>query len=420
MSRAVDPEPFTIALASIEYPPDRFSAGIGSYTRSLARLLTARGHRVHVVTRGSDRQYVTDEEGVTVHRLLPGRPELPESLGPASVARLLLGSLPAELEYRRNVVRTLRRLVREEGVDLIESADHMAETLGYDPREFTRVPFVVRLHTPLAVTEKYAPNIPEAARLGMRLLERRLLRKATHLTSPSASATRVIMAEMGLDRPVTCFPNPPSFSLPDEPPEPDEDDATVLFVGRLNLHKGVDLLVQAIPGILEARPDARFVFAGADNISHGGFPSVSEYLLSLLPPNLHHAVTFTGHMQHEGLRDLYERATLCVFPSRFEAFGYTCLEAMGFGKAIVGSGNGGMAEMLAGGEAGLLFTPPDVAELRGQILHLLNDPALRRSLGERARRRAVEVYGEEAVMAQVEAFYRQAIAERRAAETGPR
>lgn len=418
----MDRGPLTVALASIEYPPDRFSAGIGSYTKALAHLLQARGHEVHVVTRGTGRQQVVDEQGVTVHRLLPGRPELPESLGPGAIAGLLARSLPAELEYRRKVVRTLSQLVREGGVDLVESADHMAETAGFDPASFPGVPFVVRLHTPLAVTEKFAPNIPEPARLGIRFLERRLLRKATHLTSPSASATRFILDEMGLDLPVTCYPNPPSFGVREDRPEDEEgaaaeaeEAATVLFVGRLNFHKGVDLLVRALPGILDAHPQARFVFAGADNISAGGFPSMSQYLFSLLPQALHHAVTFTGHMAHDDLRDLYARATVCVFPSRFEAFGYTCLEAMGFGKAIVGSSNGGMAEMLDGGEAGLLFTPPDIDELRSQILRLLGDPPLRRELGRKARRRATDAYGQEAVLDQVESFYRRAIEEQRTA-----
>lgn len=413
----MDARPLTIALASIEYPPDRFSAGIGTYTKALAQLLHSRGHAVHVVTRGTERQHVSDEEGVTVHRLLPGRPELPGALGPGPIARLLARSLPAELEYRRNVVRTLSRLVRTEGVDLVESADHMAETVGYEPARFPRVPFVVRLHTPLAVTEKFAPNIPEPARVGIRFLERRLLRKATHLTSPSASGTSFILDEMGLDRPVTCYPNPPSYSLQEDAPKTEDEAATVLFVGRLNFHKGVDLLARAIPGIVEAYPAARFVFAGADNISARGFSSVSEYLLSLLPPEMHQAVRFNGHMAHHDLRDLYARATVCVFPSRFEAFGYTCLEAMGFGKAIVGSSNGGMAEMLDGG-GGLLFTPPDVDELRGQILRLLGEPRLRRELGRKARRRATDVYGQEAVIDEVEAFYRRAIEEQRSGATG--
>ncbi|HEX7004885.1 MAG TPA: glycosyltransferase family 4 protein [Trueperaceae bacterium] len=403
--------PLTIALASIEYPPDRFSAGIGSYAKALARLLHERGHRVHVVTRGTDREELTEEEGVFVHRLLPGRPELPENLSPGPIVRLLARSLPAELAYRRKVVTTLTRLVRQEGVDLVEAADHMAETLGYDPTRFPKVPFVVRLHTPLAVTERLAPNIPETARLGIRLLERRLLRKATHLTSPSASATAVIMAEMGLDLPVATYPNPPSYAAQARDPGVQEEPGMVLFVGRLNTLKGVDLLARAIPRVLEVRPDARFVFAGADNIPYGGFPSVSRYLLSLLPSRAHHAIAFTGHLLHDELRDLYPRATLCVFPSRFESFGYTCLEAMGFGKAIVGSNSGGMAEMLDGG-AGLLFTPPDVDELTEKILRLLNDPELRRDLGARARRRAAEAYGQEAVMDQVEEFYRRAIAER--------
>lgn len=410
--------PLVIAFATIEYPPDRFSAGIGSYTKTIAQLLVDRGHRVHVVTRGSGAGSVSDEDGVIVHRLLPGRPELPDSLDAAGVARLVLFGFPGELAYRRNVVRTLHRLIREEGVQIVESSDHMAETLGFRQSRHPSVPFVVRVHTPLSFTEKIAPNIPEVARKAVELAERRLLRSATHLTAPSRVAADGILSELGIERDVVVYPNPPSFDL--RPRAERADDAVrdespvVLFVGRMNRHKGVDLLVQAIPAIVEAHPGTRFVFAGADNIPAAEHPTVGQYLLSLLPADLHGRITFTGHIQHEELERYYREATICVLPSRFEMFPYTCLEAMGFGKAIVGSDSGGMFEMLDGGDAGLLFTPPDVEELQDHVIRLLGDGRLRRDLGERARRRVEDVYGRERVVDQAEEFYRSAIADRNA------
>jgi glycogen(starch) synthase len=405
--------PLRIALATIEYRPDPFSAGIGSYTKALADLLTARGHSVHVVARGLQRDERVVEDGVTVHRLTPGRPELPESLGPRQLAGLLARGLPQELAYRRKVAATLTRLASEEDLDLIEVADHLAEPLGYSPSRFPRVPFIVRLHTPLAVTEKAAPNIPEVARLGMRALERRLLLKATHLAAPSAVAGELILAEMGVTRPVEIYPNPPTLPSEEKAGRQQEERGLVLFIGRINLLKGPQLLLKAIPGILAAMPHTRFVFLGADNIPYGGHRTTGEYLLSLLPAHLRDRVELPGHVPHEQVESFYRRAAIVVLPSLFEAFGYTCLEAMSFGKAIVGSASGGMFELLDGGNAGLLFSPPKVEELQSHAIRLLADAELRRRLGETARRRALEVYGRDRVMDQVEEFYRRAIAERR-------
>jgi glycogen(starch) synthase len=426
VTRASGSAPWRIALATIEYPPEPFSAGIGSYTKSLADLLTERGHHVHVVTRGAGQDQRTVEDGVTVHRLTPGRPQLPSSLGPAQVAALIARGLPDELRYRRNVTATLARLATEEGLDLIECADHMAEAGGFRAERFPAIPFVVRLHTPLAFTERVDRNIPEWARLGMRALERRLLLRATHLSAPSQVAAQAILEELAVSRPVVFYPNPPTLEpIPavtsprstaaghGPAPASGENPATVLFVGRMNRIKGPQLLVEAIPQILAEFPRTRFLFVGSDNVAAGEYRSGTQYLLSLLPAPHHERVVFTGHVPHSEVGRFYREASVVVLPSLFESFGYTCLEAMGQGKAIVGSAAGGMAELLDDGGAGLLFQPPDAGQLAAQVIRLLRDADLRRDLGTRARERAERVYGRERVMDQVEEFFARAIAERR-------
>ncbi len=407
-----------LALASIEYPPDPLSSGIGTYTKTVATLLAKRGHKVFVVTRGYERaDTVTDEDGVTVYRLTPARPELPE-LGALPVARLALTSLADEWRYRRKVARTLHALVEREHVDLIEAADHTAEGMFYRPERRPHVPFVVRLHTPLAFSETVDANIPELARRGVGYLERRFLQKATHLSAPSQSAAEAFLDLFKLERPVAIFPNPTSYSAPYEARATleSEDDASVLFAGRITRWKGVHLLMKAVPLVLERVPDARFILAGSAHVPTQGFPSTQAYLLSLVPEAHRSRVTFLGHVPHEELTHLYERATLCVFPSLFEAFGYTCLEAMTLGKAVIGSRNGGMTDLLDGGRAGKLFSPPDVDELAQHIVRLLQTPSLRVELGNRALKRVQAHYTSDTVMTQTEAFYRRAVAERQRAD----
>ena len=403
-----------LAFASIEYPPDLLSSGIGTYTKAVATQLARRGHRVLVVTRGyTEADSVTDEGGVTVYRLTPKRPDLPPDLSAANLSRLAVSSLVGEWRYRRKVARTLHTLVEDEQLDLIEAADHIAEPIFYRPERHPHVPFVVRLHTPLAFSETVDQNIPELARRAVAVLERNFLKRATHLSAPSQNAAKAFLELFKLERPVAVFPNPTSYALPErsERAQPKgSQPSTVLFVGRVTRWKGVHLLMQAVPKVLQAVPEARFVIAGSAHVPTEGFPSTRAYLLSLVPTEHHSHITFLGHVPHAQLEQVYERATVCVFPSLFEAFGYTCLEAMGFGKAIVGSCSGGMADLL--GEAGKLFTPPDVDELTQHIITLLQDESLRAELGYRASKRVRTHYAAEVVMAQTEAFYRRAIAER--------
>jgi len=84
---------------------------------------------------------------------------------------------------------------------------------------------------------------------------------------------------------------------------------------------------------------------------------------------------------------------------------------MSYGKAVVGSRNGGMAELLEGGRSGCLFTPPDVDELAGHIATLLGNDDLRHCFGVRARRRVFSHYNSGMVLDQVETFYRRALEE---------
>jgi glycosyltransferase involved in cell wall biosynthesis len=211
-------------------------------------------------------------------------------------------------------------------------------------------------------------------------------------------------------RPIRILPNPPPLDLQKtKAPALASAFPEILFVGRVTAFKGVFVLAKAIPLVLQAMPEARFIFVGADAANSRGSGSTVEALKASLPENAQAQVSFAGHLKPEEIVSHYQCATLCVFPSLFENFPYTCLEAMTYGKAIVGSANGGMADLLDHGRCGLLYQPPDEKELAKHIIRLLNDKALRESLGEAARERAHTVFGAEQVMAKTETFYRQAL-----------
>lgn len=344
-----------------------------------------------------------------MHRVTPARPELPTDLRGARSARFAARVAQREWRYRGAIAAKLHQLVREEAIDLIEAADHMAEPIRYRPSRHPQVPFVVRLHTPLTMTEKVEPTLPEALRRLVRTIERRYLLSSTHLSAPGAACVRAFRDEMRLgNRPIRVHPNPPTYA-PVTHPTAEADPPIVLFVGRLQRMKGVHLLVRAMPQVLARVPQARFVFVGNDQIPVGDFPSTGAYLRSLLPPALQPKLELVGQVPHEALSGYYAPAAICVLPSIFEAFGYTCLEAMTYGKAIVGSAAGGMVELLDDGNAGLLYDPPDVDGLAARIVRLLEDPTLRATLGDRARRRAQGRYRQDVVLDEIEAFYRSAI-----------
>ena len=116
-------------------------------------------------------------------------------------------------------------------------------------------------------------------------------------------------------------------------------DPTVLFSGRMVYQKGPDLLIEAIPHILNFYSNAKFVFVGDGEMKWG-----IEHRARQI--GVRHATRFLGFVSGWRLVDLY-KATDCVcVPSRNEPFGIVILEAWSAGKPVVASSNGGPAEIV--------------------------------------------------------------------------
>jgi glycosyltransferase involved in cell wall biosynthesis len=112
-------------------------------------------------------------------------------------------------------------------------------------------------------------------------------------------------------------------------------------------------------------------------------------------------------LPHDQLVALYGRAAIVACPSHREGFGVVCAEAMAHGRPVVASAVGGLLDLVADGETGLLVPPRDPLALRAALLRLLEDGELRALLGAAARERARNRLSWEAVTtATLEAYER--------------
>lgn len=153
----------------------------------------------------------------------------------------------------------------------------------------------------------------------------------------------------------------------------DGDEGHVLFLGRLSHEKGVETLLRA-----HAAADGRWPLVVA-----GGGP-----LLDDLKAQYKHAI-FAGHLSGDALKQALAGAAVVVVPSEwYENCPMSVLEAMACGKPVVGSRMGGIPELVADGETGLLFEAGNVAELGACLDRLMGDAALRQCMGQAARARA--------------------------------
>lgn len=116
-------------------------------------------------------------------------------------------------------------------------------------------------------------------------------------------------------------------------------DPMVLTVGRLVVQKGVDILVEAIPSVLAARPDAKFVIVGDGHMKDSIMARANELGVS-------GSVRFTGSMGGQNLVNLFKATDLVAIPSRNEPFGIVVLEAWASSKPVVATKSGGPREFV--------------------------------------------------------------------------
>lgn len=162
-----------------------------------------------------------------------------------------------------------------------------------------------------------------------------------------------------------------------------EEPPHVLYVGRLSEEKGIEELVEAA--------------AGLPLVVVGDGP-----LRDLVPAAV-------GFVPRDDLGPYYERAAVVCVPSRREGYGVTAREAMAYGRAVVTTGVGGLADAIDDEVTGLVVPPGDTAALREALERLLSNPGLRERLGAAAREKALASFAWSAATAATVAVYEGAI-----------
>jgi glycogen(starch) synthase len=158
----------------------------------------------------------------------------------------------------------------------------------------------------------------------------------------------------------------------------------VLFSGRLEKRKGVDLLIQAARRVIDRLPDVHFLLAGAPHASLDLAPIKDEIKRDGIDKN----ILFLGHLPWDDLLGYYYQADVFVLPSFYETFGIVALEAMASGTPVVAWRAGALPEVITDGVDGLLVAPGDVEGLSCAMLNLLQNPAKATRMGKAAREAA--------------------------------
>jgi len=159
----------------------------------------------------------------------------------------------------------------------------------------------------------------------------------------------------------------------------------VLFVGRLERLKGVDVAIRALALLRDRQhDDVRLLILGED--SHDGSDSEKERLKAFASRvGVHDRVDFLGSVAHHELPFFYSAADVCVMPSYSESFGLVALEAQACGRPVVGADVAGLRSVVRDEVSGYLLDGHDPAAYAERIGRLLDNPDLAQQMGRRGR-----------------------------------
>jgi len=226
-----------------------------------------------------------------------------------------------------------------------------------------------------------------------------------HLASSARSRGRAAAGVEGGGSPLSSRARPArrgSRSEPNHAVVQGSRRAVLVHVSNFRAVKRVPDVVAIFAGVLAKRP-ARLALVG-DGPELGKVEAFAEQL------GIRQHVDFLG--ERHDVRGVLAEADLFLMPSASESFGVAALEAQAMGIPVIASRVGGLPEVIAHGETGLMFPAGDVVAMTRGALELLADPTRLAVMGVEARRHAVERFEMEAVLDRYEALYRRALGAR--------
>jgi len=390
----------SVMMLAWEYPP-RTIGGISPHIYYLSKSLAKNGVKVHVVTcdfPGAPAHEVVD--GVEVYRIDSYKNPSPDF---ATWVYLM----------NMNMQKEAAAITRQLGgkIDIFHAHDWLVATAGIGLKHVFRKPFFATIHSTEigrrnGIHFDYEKMIHET--------EAWLTYEAWKVICCSDYMVQHVKWAFGLppDK-LVMIPNGVNpqvyaksekenlaefrsrYALPEE--------KIVLFVGRLVYEKGVHVLVNAAPKVLE-KTNAKFVIVG------NGY--MKDQLSSLANGmGLVHKVLFTGFLDEETLRKLQRCADVSVVPSLFEPFGIVALEAMAAKSPVVVSDTGGLSEIVKHDVDGVKVYTGNPDSLAWGINRVLTDEAYADTIRTNAYRKVQEEYNWDKIAQQTKTMYENILAE---------
>lgn len=397
--------------------------GIARYIDNFARYLAKAGHEVLVISRAEQAGVREIVPGYRLHAFRPNwdAPAGSESGRPVDDARFPYNLFDYWTALSFQFAEVVKEIVEREGPpDVIEAQEYNGIAYYLQQRQLTEpgyledVPVVINTHSPDFLLRSY--NEEPAYQFPVYWngqMEKACLYAADAVISPSRYLARQL-EELLPDLAIEAFPLPwTDVSGIGGAPEPEIDSRAVLYLGRLEVRKGVLRLVAEAERLWSEGADFHLALAGADCGYTPRNTTVRQFIEKRYATWIASGhLRLPGALPHDELLALVRQQAVVVIPSIWENWPNTCIEAMSLGKVVVASVHGGQREMLGEDEqAGFLFSwdrPQGLGEQLKKALSLA--PDRRSAMGAEAKRRIAALCAPEVVLPKRLAHFERVVA----------
>jgi len=325
--------------------------GVQSHVGDLAEYLIAQGHFVSVLAP------VINEEGIPDYVTSAGRPiSIPYN---GAVARILFGPL---------AFARVKQWISSGNFDLLHLHEPAIPSISLLACWASEGPLVGTFH---------AASTKQKIAFAITPFIEPVIEKLTARIAVSEAARETL--QIHLDTDAVVVPNgiyAKKFS--DAHSDPRWSGNAIGFMGRFEeSRKGLSVLIEALPAIIEKIPDVRVIVAGPGN------PAT---ILDQMQPHLRQRFTFLGRISEEDKANFMSSVAIYVAPNTGgESFGIILAEALAGGASVLASDIPAFDSLLGHGKYGSLFQSENSEDLAKRAIELLNNPELRRTIAKAGR-----------------------------------
>lgn len=382
-----------ICLISREFPPETAWGGIATFSLDIAKLLNNAGHEVTVFSQTLKNENTIEYfEGIKVVRIKIHNKFMP----------IWYKNLPKFiLFYNYFIFRKILAFHKIKKFDILLTQDHLAE--GLLPSIFKVIPVITFMHTPFSLMvdlelNNYKKNLSYSL---IKIFEKIAYKRSNVLCFATNNLAELTFKYFNFFREFKLIEYPIDIEL-FKPNDNFTFQKKVLFLGRLEQRKGIEVLAESFVYLIKKDPDFLITIVGADTPNIQGYSSGKQFLVEYF--NTHHcldSVSFLPNVPINALPPLLNMHDFLWIPSLYDNSPLVCLEAMSCGKVSIVSDAGGGKEFYKIKDSGLVFRSKDSVQLAELTFNLTKNEEKRSLISANARKVALEHYSYPVVLKKI-------------------